>query len=46
LDADKQNFVMAAGISPEDKEGMEKLEEMGLVGKHSYGLIDAREVRD
>ena len=43
LDAEKKDFIMAAGVPAEDAE---KLKAIGLVGGHSYGLIAARTVKN
>ena len=33
-------------MAGDDTEGVKKLESMGLISEHSYGLIEAREVHD
>jgi len=40
LTADNKGWIIAAGCSNE-KGGKEKLEKIGLVGDHSYGILKA-----
>ena len=39
--ADQREWAMAAGCSSELAGGKEKVESLGLVGEHSYGIIAA-----
>jgi hypothetical protein len=43
LDADRQNFIMGCGCSPETNEEKEEFTAMNLVTGHAYGLLDAYE---
>ena len=43
LDSDRQDFIMAAGVPAADAD---QLQEFGLVGGHSYGLIAAKTIKD
>ena len=46
LDADKRDYIMAAGVSEHNSEDTERLTAIGLVAGHSYGLIAAAQVLD
>lgn len=45
-DADRKEYIMAAGCSVDSQEEIDRLQEIGLVGGHAYGLIDAEMVVD
>ena len=46
LEADQQNFMMAASCTPKDQEMADHYKREGLVGGHTYGLIAAKETTD
>ena len=45
-EADRDQYILCAGISVGDDGQKEKLEELGLVAQHSYGLIGVLEGTD
>jgi calpain-15 len=46
LEADRKNYIMAAGVSQGNADEGERLQALGLVGQHAYGLIGVAEVKD
>ena len=46
LEADQQNFMMAASCTPKDQGAAEHYKREGLVGGHAYCLIGAKQTRD
>ena len=46
FEGEKRNYAMAAGINPLDAEQAKRINDMGLITEHSYGLISAAVVKD
>ena len=46
MDADKEDFIITAGIAQDEEDEVAKLKSLGLVAQHSYGLIAAADVID
>jgi hypothetical protein len=44
LDGETRNYAMAAGINPLDAEQAKRINDMGLITEHSYGLIAAARI--
>jgi hypothetical protein len=44
LEAEKKGFLIAASAGT-TKASKELLEGLGLIGNHSYGILDVREVK-
>jgi len=46
LEGETRNYAMAAGINPLDAEQAKRINDMGLITEHSYGLIAAARVKN
>lgn len=46
LEGEQRDYAMAAGINPLDAEQAKRINDMGLITEHSYGLIAAARVKD
>lgn len=46
VEGEKNDYIMAAGVSQNSEEEGQRLQQFGLVGGHAYGLLSCAIVKD
>jgi len=46
LEGERRRYIMTAGIDHKSVNETERIEEIGLVADHCYGILKVREIKD